>query len=129
MPSKLRNNFFIYYLDQGFFGEIAVSRNRKGIARSVNQEGKVISLIGDKVYPPEVQLYSKVKRNKKEDLETVYQRAIRGINKSENALYEKLLQFKGKGKLFIRCEMVQSTNIKDVWIFTEVIHVVKGDLI
>lgn len=123
--SNLRKNFVIYYLNN-VMGEIAVVRLKNGIARSINQKGKIIILKGNKVYPPELHIYTKIKRIQNESLDFLYNRALQKTIISENKLYKKLLPFKGKGKLFIRCEMIQDTDIKNTWLFTEVIHLVKG---
>ena len=125
--SNLRKNFIIYYLNN-VMGEIAAVRLRNGIAYSIDPKGKIKILKGNKVYPPELHIYTKVKRIQNENLNSVYDRARQKTIIFENKLYKKLLPFKGKGKLLIRCEMIQNTDIKNTWLFTEVIHVVKGNL-
>lgn len=117
----------MYYLDQELPGEIALVRIRNGSAYSITQKSEIIVLNGGIVYPPELHLYSEIKRIKNEDLEIVYQKAQNKIAKLENDIYKKLLPYKGRGKLLIRAEMVQSIDYQK-WRFTEKIHVIKGNL-
>jgi hypothetical protein len=133
--SKLRENFLVYYLDNQtidghhrLLGEIATAITKDGAAYSVTEEGKVVKLKGKKVYPPEIHLRSNVKMNRMtmDYIEKAYERGQAKLDKLENDLYKKLLPYDGKGKLFIRAEWMQSTDKKDINVFTRVIHVVKG---
>ena len=133
--SKLRENFLVYYLDNQtidghhrLLGEIATAKTKDGVAYSVTDKGKVIKLEGEKVYPPELHLRANVRMNRMatDYLEEAYERSQAKLDKLENDIYQKLLPYDGKGKLFIRAEWMQSTDKKDINVFTRVIHVVKG---